>query len=572
MRKPICIFLLLAGISGILSAQTEKGATLLATKNATPKAQNSTRAVVVGISDYQDNGIPDLQYAHRDAEAFAEWLLAPAGGSVSADNIWLLLNEQATAGQFTAAIDWLLEQTIEGDRAVLYFSGHGDMEAKILNQLGFLLLYDSPAQAYLAGALPVDILKQVITTLSVEKKAEVLVVADACRAGKLAGNHVIGAQLTNANLAKQFAGEQKILSCQADEYSVEGEQWGGGRGAFSYHLVAGLYGQADQNGDQYITLLEIEHFLQDHVSPEVAPLSQIPLTVGDKTQVVSLADAKTLAMLKTGAPASPAGFSSVEQRGLVQDILKKADTSIVALYQAFRKALEEKRLLEPAGDCAADFYTRLTREQGIEPLHNYLRRNYAAALQDEAQQALNAMLNDDPYEQNHWDYNPDRYTRYPEYLEKAVELLGDQHYMYNSLMAKLLFFKARNLGGEEYFWVRNDSILRQARQVLREALKFEPGAAYIYYAIGSSHFYDLDRDSFLLNHDKAISLAPSWIMPRLNITDHYFSNFSSPDWQTCERYILDALTLKPDNYSLTEQPRLGVPAHVPSGRCHRPCA
>ena len=31
----------------------------------------TTRAVVVGISDYQDNAIPDLRFADRDAEAFA---------------------------------------------------------------------------------------------------------------------------------------------------------------------------------------------------------------------------------------------------------------------------------------------------------------------------------------------------------------------------------------------------------------------------------------------------------------------------------------------------------------------
>ena len=34
----------------------------------------ATRAVVVGISDYQDVGIPDLRFADRDAQAFANFL------------------------------------------------------------------------------------------------------------------------------------------------------------------------------------------------------------------------------------------------------------------------------------------------------------------------------------------------------------------------------------------------------------------------------------------------------------------------------------------------------------------
>ena len=39
--------------------------------------QNSTYAVVVGISDYQDEDIPDLRFADKDALAFAGFLQSP---------------------------------------------------------------------------------------------------------------------------------------------------------------------------------------------------------------------------------------------------------------------------------------------------------------------------------------------------------------------------------------------------------------------------------------------------------------------------------------------------------------
>ena len=39
---------------------------------------NVTYAVVVGISDYQDPGIPDLRFADKDAEAFAAFLSSKA--------------------------------------------------------------------------------------------------------------------------------------------------------------------------------------------------------------------------------------------------------------------------------------------------------------------------------------------------------------------------------------------------------------------------------------------------------------------------------------------------------------
>ena len=54
-----------------LAAQTEKSATPLSKTGV-------TRAVIIGISDYQDEKISDLQYAHRDAEAQGETRVAAA--------------------------------------------------------------------------------------------------------------------------------------------------------------------------------------------------------------------------------------------------------------------------------------------------------------------------------------------------------------------------------------------------------------------------------------------------------------------------------------------------------------
>jgi len=79
---PVCLLLLALPLPFWLSAQTEKGASPIPTQNSTLKTQNSTWAVVVGISDYQDEDIPDLRFAHRDAEAFANFLRSPAGGAL----------------------------------------------------------------------------------------------------------------------------------------------------------------------------------------------------------------------------------------------------------------------------------------------------------------------------------------------------------------------------------------------------------------------------------------------------------------------------------------------------------
>src|SRR5262245_11158890 len=76
--------------------------------------KTSTRAVVVGISSYQN--ISKLRFAHRDAEAFAQFLISPAGGKLPEENIKLLTNEKATMGGFGAALWWLISESQTGDQ------------------------------------------------------------------------------------------------------------------------------------------------------------------------------------------------------------------------------------------------------------------------------------------------------------------------------------------------------------------------------------------------------------------------------------------------------------------------
>lgn len=173
-----------------------------------------TYAVVVGISDYQDPGITDLHFADVDAKKFTEFLRSEAGGSVDIENIKLLINEEATMAKFAIALDWLWEVVEEGDQVYIYFSGHGDVEKKSITQPGYLLCWDAPAKVYMAGGtFSLAMLQEVISTLSLQNKAKVTFIADACRSGTLSGSSVGGSQITGSNLAKQYSNELKILSC-----------------------------------------------------------------------------------------------------------------------------------------------------------------------------------------------------------------------------------------------------------------------------------------------------------------------------------------------------------------------
>ncbi len=512
MKNLLTTLALLAGTA--VAAQTEKGASPLNPQSAIANPQ-SVRAVVVGISDYQDKDIPDLRFADRDAEAFANFLRSPAGGSLDGDHLKLLTNKDATTAQFDAALGWLMDESKEGDQAIIYFSGHGDVETKTRSQQGFLLCWDSPPQAYVSGAYPIFFLKEVVSTLSMENKARVIVITDACRSGKLAGNAVGGSQLTSQNLAQQFANEIKILSCQPNEYSIEGEQWGGGRGAFSFHLVEGLYGMADGNADASVNLMEIGRYLDDHVTTEVAPQSQVPMTVGNRTECLAAVFPDLLAQVRKNKAGQLPTFSPTDSRGIEEDVLATVDTTVRELYRLFKKALKDKVFLEPANACADAYYERLIAEPKMERLHNAMRRNYAAALQDDAQQSLNAILRSDPYELGK---NPDSYDKYSDYLNRAVEILGPQHYMFKSLKSKQGYFKAKTFHQINYPDLKPGELEANKLEVLNQSLSMDSTASYIYNLIGSILVAAFDNPQKAMPYlDKATALSPTWALAWKNL-------------------------------------------------------
>ncbi len=495
----------------IVAFSQNKGASPISNSQQ-PATANSTYAVVIGISDYQDPGIPDLRFADKDAEAFANYLRSNAGGKLDVDHLKVLINKEATMAQFANALDWLWEVCKEGDQAIIYFSGHGDVEKKSLTQPGFLLCWDAPARVYMAGgAFALPMLQEVISTLSIQNKSKVIVITDACRSGTLAGSSVGGSQATAANLSKQFGNEIKIMSCQPNEYSIEGEQWGGGRGAFSFHLLDALYGLADKNNDQFVTLQEIGRYLEDHVTNEVAPVSQIPMTVGNRNERLTSVDAKMLASIKSGKTNQTMMLSAVESRGIEEDVLSKLDTSTIITYQLFKADLKNKIFLRPEGACANSYYEQLIQNPKLERLHTTMKRNYAAALQDDAQQAINIWFKAD-VQQLDCLSKRSKYNPIPEQLGKAAELLGAGHYIYNSLMGRKQLFEGITLVSKTP--ELNSQIPHQQLELFRKAKELEPLSALPWYQMSLVYINQLNlADSANWCVQESKKLAPNWILP-----------------------------------------------------------
>lgn len=487
----------------------------------------NTYAVIVGISDYTDPDINDLNYGDVDAIAFSNYLRSRAGGSLDGDHQKLLVDTAATMAAFASALEWLKTVAKKDDRVIIYFSGHGDIETTVNDEMGFLLCYDASSRVYQAGgALPLSYLQEVISTLSIKNNSKVIFIGDACHSGTLAGSSIGGPRIT-AEYLKAMKNEIKILSCQPYEFSIEGEQWGGGRGAFSYHLVDALYGLADENHDDWITLQEAGWYLERHVSEDVAPVQQVPLVVGERYERLAMVDTFLLGAFKQGKTNQMAMLAPIESRS-ENLILSSVDTNIQSLYKLFELSLKNKVFLEPANTndtgYAELYYQQLIKEPKLEPLYTTIRRNYATALQDDAQRALNSILKVDVNEITRSKVSKiKKYKSYPSLLNRAAELLGEDHFFYKKLKARQYFFEGLLL-----FWANSgNKNIDEGQKIMdkyRLSLEYEPIAAHTYFYMMYCQAYKFEnKDSAEHFALKAAHHSPSWVLPFTYLA-YFYSN------------------------------------------------
>lgn len=481
----------------------------------------ATRAVVIGIAKYKNEQIPNLAYADADAQAFANYLRSQAGGSLPDSNMVVLINEEATLSGMVEALTWLLDVTQEDDEVIFFFSGHGDMETKTIRNNGYLLGHDANAAAYMASALKVRDVQDVMETLASENKAKLILITDACHAGKLAGGQIQGPGATAHQLVQRFASEVRLLSCQPDEFSAESEQWGGGHGAFTFFLLQGLMGLADTDKDGQVTLLELRRYLEDQVPVAVRPNKQSPIVNGPTERKMAAVDSLALAewVAEQAAKAKDTAFKSPS---ITHKSPKRSpqDSSLMKKYRAFEDALARKHLLQPEEESAYTLYLALKDEPAMANYRQDMRRRLAAALQEEAQQAINDYLSASPDElQRRWSFD-NRYERYPEYLDKAAEVLGETHFIYQDLKNKSRYFEGLNLRlkGERE---QQSSLFQQAKGLQAEVIEQDTTAAYAYNELGLLARREKDYQGSLAEFNKALSLSPTWVLALANLCGSY---------------------------------------------------
>lgn len=148
----------------------------------------------------------------------------------------------------------------------------------------------------------------------------------------------------------------------------------------------------------------------------------------------------------------------------------------------------------------------------MEKLHSSMRRSYAAALQDDAQQVLNRLLKSTPVEVNKTQYAKDRnYALYPELIRRAADLLGEEHYMYNRLMARSYWFEGYIKDGSTCYCV-NPQNAKTVIPYYKKALEYQPEMPHAFYQLGVVYGLQMgEKDSMEYYLNLALETVPGWL-------------------------------------------------------------
>ncbi len=497
--------------------ELEEAVALQASAPAAPGGQ--TFALLVGISKYKRPEL-SLQFAEADASVFGKLLASPLGGGLPAENTLLLTDEKAT----TAAVrngfqDFLKRRAGKNDTVVILVAGHGIVEVPG-SKGAFILTYDSEPQDLTSTALPMAELRALFDE-QLKKVGRVLLFVDVCKAGTIGS-----IQNTTVNADVQHLGEVEgdlfgLVASRPKEVSLEGPQFGGGHGVFSYFVIKGLEGAADENKDGVVDANELIQYVSSQV-PAATGNKQHPREFGTydnsmklsdtKKQGINVAHWRVILDSKTGGPQYLASAA---------DFVPQASSENL---DRFTSAMSAGRLLpdQPnnAFEALQELQSAVTPQRYLE-IGNQLR----VALENRAQEVLLRYLAGDQNPQTQPDF-----TQGARFMEAARRLTRESLF----LEGRQDFFQGRALLFDKKF--------PDAANLLEQSVRIDPGAAYGYNALGIAYLEQAQFDKAIPAFRDAARRAQHWSYPLHNAALAYVE---TGDYQAAIRSYQQAIRLTP---------------------------
>ena len=223
--------------------------------------QPNVLALIIGIEKYApDTGLPDAEFAERDAQAMREHLIALGYAS---RNIALLTGQKASFAGIRKNLEtWLPNHVDENSTVFFYYSGHGSPDPQ--TGQAYLVPFDGDPQYLKDTAYP---MKRIYEQLNALKARRVIVSLDSCFSG-LKGRSVLakGTKPLVSKVDLGMTGAGKVISLTASgSGEISGTADDQGHGLFTYYLLKGLNGDA-KDKDGAVSVKSLYGYLSDRVS------------------------------------------------------------------------------------------------------------------------------------------------------------------------------------------------------------------------------------------------------------------------------------------------------------------
>jgi hypothetical protein len=212
----------------------------------------SLYVAAVGVSRYA-NPVINLQQAAKDARDFARSLERQQGAFYEAVHTRVLTDEGATRAAVLDALQWLRSKPGPNDIAVLFFAGHGVVDAA---DTYYFLPYDMRESQLQRSAVSETQLRDALAAV----KGRTLFFVDTCYAsralGKLDRRDTV--RLVNG-LAQSEMGVIVFSGSAPRQESLESAAWG--NSAFTKALLDGLGGLADNRQVGFVTHVGLDGYV-----------------------------------------------------------------------------------------------------------------------------------------------------------------------------------------------------------------------------------------------------------------------------------------------------------------------
>ena len=240
-------------------------------------------AIIIGIEKYKR--VAKADFANADAQDFYDYANRALG--IKPENIKLLLDEGADDVEIYKAFqNWLPVKVKKGKTDVyVFYSGHG-YPGQDGNSL-YILPHGADKDLISKTAINQQ---EIVSAIQNAQPRTVTMFLDSCYSGQtrsgdvlIAGARPIAPKTSTNSYPPNFTVISASSNDQISSASPELKH-----GIFSYYLMKGMEGDADQNKDGKITVAEIQEYLTDMVGRQAMGMNrkQQPQLFGDADRVL----------------------------------------------------------------------------------------------------------------------------------------------------------------------------------------------------------------------------------------------------------------------------------------------